>query len=99
MDKTISIAFFDTKPYDREFFNPVNASGYGYDIRYFENRLTAGTLPLAEDCRVICVFVNDTLSAEIIAGLKAIGVELIALRCAGYNNVDLKAAYRTIHVV
>ena len=99
MDKTISIAFFDTKPYDRESFNPVNASGYGYDIRYFENRLTAGTLPLAEDCRIICAFVNDTLSAEVVAGLKAIGVELIALRCAGYNNVDLKAAYRNIRVV
>ncbi len=99
MDKTVTIAFFDTKPYDRESFNAVNASEYRYDICYFENRLTAGTLPLAEDCRVVCAFVNDTLSAEVIAGLKALGVELVALRCAGYNNVDLKAAYRTIRVV
>jgi D-lactate dehydrogenase len=99
MGKNISIAFFDTKSYDRESFDAVNESGYGYDIRYFENRLSVGTLPLAGDCRVVCAFVNDTLSAEVIAALKKIGVELIALRCAGYNNVDLKAAYRVIPVV
>ncbi len=99
MDKTVSIAFFDTKSYDRESFDSVNASGYGYDIRYFENRLSVGTVPLANDSRVICAFVNDTLSAEVITELKALGVGLIALRCAGYNNVDLKAAYRTIPVV
>jgi len=95
----VSIAFFDTKSYDRESFDTVNKSGYGYDIRYFENRLSVGTAPLANDSRVICTFVNDTLSAEVIAELKKLGVGLIALRCAGYNNVDLKAAYRTIPVV
>jgi D-lactate dehydrogenase len=99
MDKTVSIAFFDTKPYDREFFDSINESDYGYDIRYFENRLNTGTVPLANECRVICTFVNDTLSAEVITELKKLGVGLIALRCAGYNNVDLKAAYRTIPVV
>ncbi len=99
MAKTTSIAFFDTKSYDRESFEQVNASGYGYEIRYFENHLTTGTVPLAEGCRVVCAFVNDTLSAEVIKALKTLGVELIALRCAGYNNVDLKAAYRTIRVV
>jgi D-lactate dehydrogenase len=99
MDKAISIAFFDTKPYDRESFDNVNKSGYGYDIRYFENRLSVGTAPLANGSRVICTFVNDTLSAEVITELKKLGVGLIAMRCAGYNNVDLKAAYRTIPVV
>jgi len=99
MDKTVTIAFFDTKSYDRESFDAVNKSDYGYDIRYFENRLSVETAPLAGGCRVICAFVNDTLSAEVIAALKKLGVELIALRSAGYNNVDLKAAYRTIPVV
>ncbi len=99
MGEPISIAFFDTKSYDREFFNAVNADGYGYNFRYFENRLNIETASLADGCRIICAFVNDTLSAEVINNLKDLNVELIALRCAGYNNVALKAAYRTIQVV
>jgi D-lactate dehydrogenase len=97
-DEQISIALFDTKPYDRESFNTVNEN-YGYEIRYFENRLTLDTVSLADGCRIVCAFVNDKLSAEVIKKLKGLGTELIALRCAGYNNVDLKAAYRTITVV
>ncbi len=99
MSESVSIAFFDTKPYDREFFNAVNAEGYGYNLRYFENRLNIETASLADGCRVVCAFVNDTLSAEVIKNLRDLNVELIALRCAGYNNVDLKAAYRSIHIV
>ena len=99
MSEDVSIAFFDTKTYDREFFNAVNAEGYGYNFRYFENRLNVETVPLANGCRVICAFVNDTLSAEVINCLKDLKVELAALRCAGYNNVDLRAAYHTINVV
>jgi D-lactate dehydrogenase len=99
MSEPISIAFFDAKPYDRESFGAVNQTGYGYDIRYFENRLNPETVSLANKCRIVCAFVNDTFSADIISKLKDFGIELIALRCSGYNNVDLKAAYRTIHVV
>lgn len=99
MGQTISIAFFDKKSYDRESFDLVNTTEFRYDIRYFENRLTPKTVSLANGCRIVCAFVNDTLSAEVITTLKEYGVELIALRCAGYNNVDLKAAYRTIPVV
>ena len=99
MSESISIAFFDTKPYDREFFNTINTEQYGYDFRYFENRLNIETVSLTNGCRIVCAFVNDTLSEEVISKLINLNVELIALRCAGYNNVDLKAAYRTIHVV
>jgi D-lactate dehydrogenase len=99
MGKTISIAFFDAKPYDREFFDTVNAKGFGYDIRYYENRLNTEMASLANECTIVCAFVNDTLSADVITKLNALGVKLIALRCAGYNNVDLKAAFGTIPVV
>jgi D-lactate dehydrogenase len=99
MGEPISIAFFDAKPYDREFFDAANAKGFGYDIRYYENRLNTETASLANDCPIVCSFVNDTLSADVITKLSELGVKLIALRCAGYNNVDLKAAYRTIPVV
>ena len=99
MGQIISIAFFDTKSYDRESFDVVNAAEFKYDIRYFENRLNSKMASLANGCSIICAFVNDKLSAEVITELKGYGVELIALRCAGYNNVDLKAAYRTIQVV
>jgi len=99
MSEPISIAFFDAKPYDREFFDAVNARGFGYDIRYYENRLNTETAFLANECIIVCAFVNDTLSANVVTKLSELGVKLIALRCAGYNNVDLKAAYRTIPVV
>jgi D-lactate dehydrogenase len=99
MSESVSIAFFDTKPYDREFFDAINADGYGYNFRYFENRLKIETVSLADGCRIVCAFVNDRLSADVINKLKSLNVELIALRCAGYNNVDLGAAYRTMRVV
>ncbi|MBN2592186.1 MAG: 2-hydroxyacid dehydrogenase [Sedimentisphaerales bacterium] len=99
MSESVSIAFFDTKPYDREFFDAINADGYSYNFRYFENRLKIETVPLADGCRIVCAFVNDRLSTDVINKLKSLNVELIALRCAGYNNVDLRAAYRMMRVV
>lgn len=94
---TSRIAFFDTKPYDREFFDTANHPAR-YDIKYLGSRLNADTARLAEGFPVVCAFVNDTLDAEVIGQLHAGGVRLVALRCAGYNNVDLKAAYGTLHV-
>jgi D-lactate dehydrogenase len=94
----ISIAFFDAKPYDINFFNQAN-SIYSYRITYFPNHLVPETVPLAKGFEVVCIFVNDHLSKEVIDQLRASGTRLIALRCAGYNNVDLKAAYGQIHVV
>lgn len=97
MDK-VRVAFFDAKDYDITSFEKANA-GDEVEIRFFETRLTEDTVKLAEGCDVVCVFVNDTVSAKVIDGLLADGVKLIALRCAGYNNVDIEYAYGRIHVV
>jgi D-lactate dehydrogenase len=92
------IAFFDTKPYDQEFFSRINTD-FGYDIKFLQSRLTADNVALTHEFDAVCVFVNDLLNAEIIDALHENGVRLIALRSAGYNNVDLKAVYKKIHVV
>jgi D-lactate dehydrogenase len=92
------IVMFDTKPYDREFFERENDS-VGFDIMFIADRLSADTQSLTRDCDAVCVFVNDTLDAPVLDSLIANGVRLIALRCAGYNNVDMKHAFGKIHVV
>ena len=96
--KQIRIAFFDAKPYDETFFNEANKT-YGFGMTYFKNHLTHDTVDLAQGYDVVCAFVNDVLDALVVERLCALGVQLIALRCAGYNNVDLKATYKHIHVV
>ncbi len=93
-----TIAFYDTKPYDRVFFDEENKK-YGCKINYFNEHLNQHTAAFAEGADVICAFVNDTLDAPAIDALEKAGVGLIAMRCAGYNNVDLQAAYNRIHVV
>lgn len=90
------IAFFDTKPYDKEWFNKLNNK---YKIKYHEHKLTADSARLAHGCKVVVAFVNDTLDKDTIDSLCENGVELIALRCAGYNNVDIKYAKNKINVV
>lgn len=92
------IAFFDTKPYDREFFDRTNKE-YGYDIRYFKTHLNENTAELSEGFDAVCAFVNDDLNGRVIDHIKEHGIGLIALRSAGYNNVDLKHAYKRIHVM
>jgi len=92
------IAFFDTKDYDREFFSRMNEK-YGFTIKYYRAHLTIDTVSLTKGYDAICVFVNDHLSPEIINQLVRNKVQLIALRSAGYNNVDFKAAYKKIHTV
>ncbi|MBO7618924.1 MAG: 2-hydroxyacid dehydrogenase [Victivallales bacterium] len=87
-----TIAFFDAKPYDRESFDQFNNGRY--DIRYFDTRLTAAALPLAKGCDAACAFVNAEIDRTVVEGLVANGVNVLALRCAGYNNVDFKAAYK-----
>lgn len=94
----ISVAFFDAKEYDITSFERANIDG-SVEIRFFETRLTEDTVKLADGCDVVCVFVNDTVSSKVIDGLVAAGVKLIALRCAGYNNVDIQYAFGKIHVV
>ena len=92
------IAFFDAKEYDRQSFINSNIDDE-FDIKYLETRLTSDTCKLAEGCDAVCVFVNDDVNREVIDKLQAMGVKLIALRCAGYNNVDIEYAYGKIHIV
>ncbi len=92
------IAFFDTKPYDQKFFDEVNQR-HGFHITYYPSRLDENTAVFAKGADAVCAFVNDVISAAVIERLKSGGVQLIALRCAGYNNVDLKAAYGSLPVV
>jgi D-lactate dehydrogenase len=94
----VTIAFFDTKPYDREFFSAADMNDR-FDITWLPARLTRDTVSLAAGHTVVCAFVNDELDAFILETLSGYGIELIAMRCAGYNNVDLKAAWKKIHVV
>ena len=94
----IKVAFFDTKEYDKPSFEKY---GKENDIKYrfFETKLTEDTADLAKGCDAVCVFVNDTVNEKVIDILYENGVKIIALRCAGYNNVDVKHAYGKIHVV
>ena len=85
------IAFFSTRSYDRQFFNRMNAD-FQYEISYLEATLNPVTATLARNHDAVCVFVNDHLDAETIQALAENGVKVIALRCAGFNNVDLVAA-------
>lgn len=87
------IAMFGTKQYDRRFFDIANIP-LGHDISYFEPRLTADTAMLAAGFPAVCVFVNDLLDGAVLERLAEGGTRFIALRCAGYNNVDLRAAER-----
>ena len=85
------VAMFSTKPYDRRSFEERNTS-HGHEITYFEPRLSAQTASLADGFPAVCLFVNDEANAAAMARLAQGGTKLIALRCAGYNNVDLAAA-------
>ncbi len=94
----MKIAFFDSKPNDKKFFDII-AKAKGIKIKYFETKLNPDTVNLAQGYDVVCVFVNDTVNAEVIDGLCNSGVKIIALRCAGFNNVDMKYAFGKIHVL
>jgi len=85
------IAVFATKAYDRRFLDLANAE-FGHDLSWFEARLDETTAPLADGFDAVCVFVNDRLDAPALTRLAQGGVRAVALRCAGYNNVDLRAA-------
>jgi len=87
----MKISFFSTQPYDKEFFNLYNDS-FGYELEYFETHLNLQTVSLVDKSTVVCVFVNDKVDANVIEKLAEKGVKIIALRCAGFNNVDLTAA-------
>lgn len=94
----MKLAFFDTKPYDRASFDRY-ASELGVTMKYFESKLTEDTVTLAKGADAVCVFVNDTVNAAVIDALCDLGVKIIALRCAGFNNVDMQHAHGKIHVL
>ncbi|MGD8855335.1 MAG: 2-hydroxyacid dehydrogenase [Chloroflexota bacterium] len=87
----MKVAIFSTKSYDRQYFEAANES-LGQELTYFEARLTRSTVPLARGFPCVCVFVNDEVDAHVLLQLQRGGTELIALRSAGYNHVDLEAA-------
>ncbi len=93
----MKIAMFDTKPYDMDSFEALKSENM--KIKYFETRLTEDTVSLAKGYDAVIVFVNDDVNKEVVEGLYSVGVKLIALRCAGYNNVDLKAAKGKLKVI
>lgn len=92
----MKIAFFDAKSYDTESFSAVQSN---IRFKFFETKLNADTVDLARGCDGVCVFVNDTLNAEVIEKLCEFGIKIIALRCAGYNNIDFRALSGRIPVV
>ncbi len=94
----IKVAFFSTKDYDKEVFDEYNKK-YNFDITYFSSKLNAETAPLTKGYDVVCIFVNDLVDEETIKILKECNVKLIALRCAGFNNVDMKHMDSSIKVV
>lgn len=87
----MKVAVFSTKSYDRKFFELINAN-YGHDLTFFEPRLTPKTAVLAEGFPCVCVFINDRLDAETLHTIARQGTKYVALRCAGFNNVDLRVA-------
>lgn len=90
--------FFSSKPYDRLCFEEANRA-FGHQLEFLEPRLDRLTAPLAAGYEAVCCFVNDSLDAETIGQLAASGARFVALRCAGFNNVDLEAAARAGIVV
>ena len=94
----MKIAFFDTKPYDQASFERVGRDREDVSFKFFESRLTLDTASLAAGADSVCVFVNDTVDAPVIDRLYALGVRTVALRCAGYNNVDIEHCYGKLHV-
>ncbi|MFT4939170.1 MAG: D-lactate dehydrogenase [Paraglaciecola sp.] len=87
----MKIAFFNTKPYDRKYFDELNLT-HGHELRYLEPHLSLESTALINDEQVVCAFINDCLDASVLNMLQQKGIKLIALRSAGFNHVDLAAA-------
>lgn len=87
----MKVAVFSTKNYDRKYLELVNVK-YHFQIEFFDFMLNERTAKMAEGCDVVCIFVNDDGSRTVLEKLAKVGVKMIALRCAGFNNVDIQAA-------
>lgn len=95
----IKAAMFDTKPYDRQSFEEALRNSSELSVKYFEPRLTEDTVQLAKGFDCVITFVNDDINGKVVDALYENGVKLIALRCAGFNNVDVKEAFGKIHIL
>lgn len=93
----MKVAFFDAKSYDKPGFDRYT-TGTDVKIKYFDTHLNEDTVSLAKGFDCVCVFVNDVVNATVVDALHKMGVKMIALRCAGFNNVDTKACFGKIHV-
>lgn len=91
------IAFFDTKPYDRLWFDRFNDGRY--EIVYFEGKLNENTVRITDGFDGVCGFVNDDINAAVMEAMAERGVQVLAMRSAGYSNVDIKAAFNRIKIV
>ena len=89
LDGRFSMAVFDSKPYTEKIFTECSKDRFA--LQFFEHRLTPATAASALGFDAVCVFVNDNVNADVVERLAGLGVKIIALRCAGFNNVDLKA--------
>lgn len=87
----MKVAVFGTKNYDRKYLELVNVK-YHFELEFFDFMLSERTAKMAEGCDVVCIFVNDDGSRKVLEKLAEVGVKMVALRCAGFNNVDLEAA-------
>ena len=87
----MKLAVYSTKQYDKKYLQHVNES-YGFELEFFDFLLNEKTAKTAHGCEAVCIFVNDDGSRPVLEELKKHGVKYIALRCAGFNNVDLDAA-------
>lgn len=87
----MNVAVFSTKAYDQRFLSAANRD---HELTFLETRLTLQTAPLARDHQAVCCFVNDDLGEAVLERLFEAGVRMVAMRCAGYNNVDVKALRR-----
>lgn len=94
----MKFAFFDSKQYDKDSFEKLGKEN-SVEFKFFETKLNEDTVQLAKGFDGICVFVNDTVNKAVIDKLYEYGIKLLALRCAGYNNVDIKHAFGKIHIV
>ena len=94
----VNVAFFDTKPYDKAWFDKLSQTKK-IKIKYYESKLNPDTAVMAKGFDCVIAFVNDTINNETIDKLSDIGIKLIAMRCAGYNNVDIGYAKNKINVV
>lgn len=97
MENKIKVAMFDTKNYDRVYFNRICPKNL--ELTFFEHKLNEGTVDSVKGYDVVVPFVNDTLNKKVIDGLVNCGVKLIAMRCAGYNNVDIRYLKGKINAV